>query len=168
MLQACAISRYEQPATGGAGTLVDRSDIGRTFAPIRATVDRARVQAFIEAIGEANPAFSAGAGGAAPVAIPPTYLFCLEMLDAERPFRFVEDLGIEVASILHGEQSFRYLAPVHAGDVVIFETRVADVFEKKGGALTFVVQSIDVTREDGQRVAELQRTIVVQNREAVA
>jgi hypothetical protein len=144
--------------------LVDRSDIGRTFAPVRATVDRARVQAFMEAIGETNPAFSAAADGA----IPPTYLFCLEMLDAERPFGFVEELGIAVASILHGEQSFRYLAPVHAGDTVTFVTRVADVFEKKGGALTFVVQVVDVTREDGERVAELRRTIVVQNREAVA
>ena len=31
------------------------------------------------------------------------------------------------------EQSFRYLAPIQAGDAVTFETRVSDVFDKKGG-----------------------------------
>ena len=34
--------------------------------------------------------------------MPPTYLFCLEMMDAAEPYEFLTALGIDLARVLHG------------------------------------------------------------------
>lgn len=139
---------------------------GHVFAPVTATVEAGRLRFFHKAIGEANPAMT-GPDASGRVPIPPTYLFCLEMLDAENPFAFVDELGVAITDILHGEQAFTYHAPVHVGDRLHFQGRLADVVHKKGGALTFLVQQVSVTNKDGAQVAEILRTIVLRN-EAVA
>src|SRR3546814_905620 len=97
-----------------------------------------------------------------PVA-PPTYLFALEMLEADRPLAFAEELGVDMAKVLHSEQAFTYFAPVRAGDEIVLETIVSDIFEKKGGALTFIVQDTKATNQEGLRVADIRRTLVVRN-----
>ena len=147
--------------------MVDESVIGRQFTPVSAAVEPGRLRFFLDAIGERNPVYrndaAARAAGNAVQPVPPTYLFCLEMMDAERPFEILEALGIDLARVLHGEQRFAYRAPVGVGDVLTFESRVASVAHKKGGALTFIVVETAVTNQDGQRVADTARTIVVRN-----
>jgi plasmid stabilization system protein ParE len=145
--------------------LVKREWIGHEFAPVRAELDRPRLRAFAKSINETDATYSdpdaARAAGFRDLPAPPTYLFCLEMLDAPNPFYFLEDLGVDITRILHGEQSFEYLSSLCAGDRVIFRGRVADVYEKKGGALGFIVQDTEVSHEDGRVAARLRRVIVV-------
>ena len=129
--------------------------IGHRLPTTHATVEPGRLKAFRRAISSADCAD--------PVA-PLTYLFALEMLEAERPLAFIQDLGIDLAAVLHSEQAFQYLQPIRAGDRLLMEGRVTDIFEKKGGALSFVVQDVRVTREDGEHVANVRRTLVVRNR----
>lgn len=150
--------------------MIGRADIGREFAPVVTEVDGARLRDFVGAIGERDAPFAdspaARAAGSHDAAIPPTYLFCLEMMGSARPLGTLEALGIDIARILHVEQRFEYFAPVCAGDTLTFRSRVADVFQKKGGALTFVVQATDVADEHGISVATMRRTIVVRNEKA--
>ena len=70
---------------------------------------------------------------------------------------------IDLARILHGEQSFDYHAPVVAGDTLTFETHVADVYDKKGGACADSWSETRVTNQQGIVVADISRTIVVRN-----
>jgi len=146
-------------------TLVKREWIGHEFPPARAQLDRPRLRAFAKAVGEDESLYldvdAARRAGYRDLPALPTYLFCLEMLDAANPFNFLEDLGVDITRILHGEQDFHYHSPVCAGDCVVFRSRVTDVYEKKGGTLGFIVQETSVTREDGQPVATLKRVIVV-------
>lgn len=144
--------------------MVDRSAIGRSFGPVTAHVEPGRLRFFLDTIGETNSAFRQPAGEAAP--IPPTYLFCLEMMDAENPFAFLEELGIELGRVLHGDQSFVYHARVRVGDRLTYRSKVEDVFDKKGGALTFIVQSTEVENQHGALVVTMRRTIVVRNPQA--
>ena len=51
----------------------------------------------------------------------------------------------------------------HALDVLTFSPRVADVADKKGGAMTLVVIETAVTNQHGAHVADLSRTLVVRN-----
>ena len=95
--------------------------------------------------------------------MPPTYLFCLEMMDATEPFEFLRALDIDLARVLHGEQRFDYHAPVAVGDTVTFKPHVTSVTEKKGGAMTLVVVETEVTNQHGVHVADLSRTVVVRN-----
>ncbi len=71
------------------------------------------------------------------------------MMDAQDPFAFLDVLGVDIGRILHGEQSFTYHAPVVAGDRLAFESRISDIVDKKGGALTLVTVETRVTRDTG-------------------
>jgi acyl dehydratase len=147
--------------------MVDRSHIGRTFPPVAATVERGRLSMFLKAIGETAPVHldpaAARAAGYRDQLVPPTYLFCLELLDAPDRMIVFDTLGIEIARVLHGEQAFAYRRPVVVGDRVTFTARIADIYDKKGGALSFVVKETAVTDADGAAVADLRSVIVVRN-----
>lgn len=147
--------------------MVDRSAIGHSFTPVTAHVEPGRLRYFFDAIGECNPVYRdvkvARAEGYSAMPVPPTYLFCLEMMDAERPSEFLTELQIDLARVLHGEQSFTYHAPVVVGDTLTFRSRVTDVADKKAGALTMVIVVTEITNQAGVHVADTARTIVVRN-----
>jgi len=147
--------------------MVDQSAVGRAFTPVTARVEPGRLRFFLDTIGETNPLYrdesAARAAGYAAAAVPPTYLFCLEMMDAAEPFEFLTALDIDLARVLHGEQRFDYHAPVVVGDTVTFKPRVTGVSEKKGGAMTLIVVETEVTNQHGVHVADISRTVVVRN-----
>jgi acyl dehydratase len=147
--------------------MVDRSVLGRSLTPVRASVEPGRLRYFFDTLSERNPVYrdatAANASGYAAIPIPPTYLFCLEMMDAKEPFEFFELFNVDIGRVLHGEQHFTYHAPVVVGDALTFNSRVTDVADKKGGALTIVNVTTDVTNQHAKRVAEAVRTIVIRN-----
>ena len=75
--------------------MVDRSAIGRSFTPVTAHVEPGRLRYFCETIGERSPIYrdaqAARAAGYPAIPVPPTYLFCLEMMDAEHLLMFSTD-----------------------------------------------------------------------------
>ena len=139
--------------------MVDQSAVGRAFTPVTAHVEPGRLRFFLNTLGEDNPVYRDAE--AAPV--PPTYLFCLEMMDAAEPFEFLTALDIDLARVLHGEQRFDYHAPVVVGDTLTFKPKVTSVTEKKGGAMTLVVVETRVTNQNGVHVADVSRTVVIRN-----
>ena len=147
--------------------MVDQSAVGRTFAPVTARVEPGRLRFFLDTLGDTNPVYRDGAAAraagftAAPV--PPPYLFCLEMMDAPDPFEFLTALDIDLARVLHGEQRFDYHAPVVVGDTLTLTSRVTEVTDKKGGAMTLIVIVTAVTNQSGIHVADTSRTVVVRN-----
>ena len=64
---------------------------------------------------------------------------------------------------MHGEQSFEYSAMAFAGDRLTFETTIADIYDKKGGALEFVVSNTTVVNQNGNLVARMKQSLVVRN-----
>lgn len=146
--------------------MIDRKWIGRVSAPSVLPIERTRVQFFAKVIGETNPIYTdpaaAQAAGYRDVVAPPTFIFAAEM-DSGELEKMVQELGIPLARMLHGEQEFRYFKPVCAGDVVTVQSTVADIFEKKGGALEFVNITASAVDQDGERVAELRSVLVCRN-----
>jgi len=147
--------------------MVDQSAVGRSFTPVTARVEPGRLRYFLDTLGEHNPLYrddaAARAAGYSARPVPPTYLFCLEMLDNQRPFEFLTELKIDLARVLHGEQRFTYHAPVVVGDTLTFKSRVSGVADKKGGAMTMVMVETEITNQDGVHVADTARTIVIRN-----
>ena len=147
--------------------MVDQSAVGREFTPVTARVEPGRPRFFLDTLGESNPLYrdenAARGAGYAASPVPPTYLFCLEMMDATIPFEFLTALNIDLARVLHGEQRFDYHAPVVVGDILTFKPRVSAVTEKKGGAMTLIVVETSVTNQNGVHVADVSRTVVVRN-----
>jgi acyl dehydratase len=146
--------------------MIDRKFIGHQLKPSVLTVDRTRLQFFAKAIGEKDPVYvdlaAAQAAGYADVPAPPTFLFAAE-LDSGANDQLLADLDIPLAKLLHGEQSFRYLQPVCAGDTVTVQSTITDIYDKKGGKLEFAVKDSKVTNQREELVAELRTVLVVRH-----
>lgn len=146
--------------------MIDKKWIGHELAAATMTLERGRLCAFVRAIGETDPLYTdvaaARAAGHADLLVPPTFLFGVE-LEAGTVDNLLADLGIPIARILHGEQSFTYHQPVCAGETVTVKSRIADIFDKKNGALEFVVKTSQVCNDKNQLVAELRTVLVVRN-----
>ncbi|MGO9421018.1 MaoC family dehydratase N-terminal domain-containing protein [Roseiarcus sp.] len=147
--------------------MVDASAIGMRFRPTHARVEPGRFRFFLETLGETNPVYrdaeAAKAAGFAGQPIPPTYLFCLEMIDNDERFAILEALKVDIARILHGEQKFVYRAQVYVDDELTFASSVTAVQQKKGGALTMIDVTTRVTNQRGEPVADCVRVVVVRN-----
>ena len=142
--------------------MIDKQHIGKKLPVFKVTTDAWRLRFFAKAIGETNPIYfdeaAARDAGHPTLPLPPTFLFSLEFEQPNTSWR--DELGMNDARILHGEQSFTYHRMAYAGDVLQFESHIADIYEKKGGALTFIVRETRVTDHRGESIADLRSVIV--------
>ena len=146
--------------------MIDRRHIGHQLPPFQVEVEKGRLRFFAKATGQSDPVYideaAARDAGHPGLPVPPTFLFCLEM-DAPNPAAIRELLGMDYRSLLHGEQGFTYHAMAYAGDTLRYEQRIADIYDKKGGALEFVVRQTRVSNQRDELVAELRCVTVVRN-----
>ena len=144
--------------------MIDKKHIGTKLTPFSVAVEKAQLRAFAKATGQTDPVYleetAARAAGHRSLPVPPTYLFCLEMT-SPNPQEIYELLGIDYGRVLHGEQHFVYHHPVFAGDTLSFVPVIADIYDRKDGALEFVVWETCVETEQGTHVADLRSVMVV-------
>lgn len=146
--------------------MIDKHFIGHVMPVFSAEVEKGRLRAFAKATGQTDPVFtdeaSARSLGYPALPVPPTFLFCLEM-EAPDPAAIRNLLGLDYRRLLHGEQGFNYHTMAYAGDTLTFEQRIDDIYEKKGGALEFVVRKTRVSNQRKELVAELRCVTVMRN-----
>ncbi len=146
--------------------MIDRQYIGHTMPPFQVAVEPGRLRFFAKATGQDDPVYSdeaaARAAGHPALPVPPTFLFCLEM-ESPDPAAIRNLLGMDYRRLLHGEQSFTYHGMAYAGDVLTFSQQIEDIYNKKAGALEFVVRNTRVTNQHSALVAELRCVTVLRN-----
>lgn len=144
----------------------DTSIIGTTFEPVIVPVEAGQLKFFAQATGETNPVYTdeaaAKAAGYRALPAPPTFCFSLNLAQPD-PFANYIRFGLDLGRILHAEQAFEYFEPVCAGDTIRIEETLVDMFEKKGGALTFYVFELTATNQDGIVVVRMKNTLVHRN-----
>lgn len=145
--------------------MIDRSRIGYRTAPSVATIDPWRVKLFCQAIGETHSVYwdaqAARAAGHPACPVPPTFLKALEG-EHFSSATLLQLLQVPLAGVVHAEQQFDYDGPVHAGDAVEISRSIADIYDKKDGAITFIVVDTEY-RVCDRRVAGSRQTILVRN-----
>jgi acyl dehydratase len=143
--------------------MIDRKWVGHETAGSVLPIERTRLRFFAKAIGETDPIYTdeaaARAAGYPDLPAPPTFLFAAE-LDSGAVDRLLEDLRIPLSKLLHGEQSFTYHRAACVGDTVTVRSRIEDIYEKKNGALEFVVKTSRATNQHGELVAEMRSVLV--------
>jgi hypothetical protein len=115
----------------------DPSHVGRRYQASGQVVEGERARAFAEAI----------AGGdevAQPDAVPPTYAAVYMLFPTLGQLFGDDEVGINLAGLIHGEQSFTFHAPVRPGDVIDSTARIDSVENKRG--MTFVSLDLEATR----------------------
>lgn len=146
--------------------MIDRSFIGTRSEKRTVEVEKGQIGFFARTIGEENPIYfdeaAAQDAGYAAIPAPPTFGFSLKLLAPQKKGG-IEDLGVDIGRVLHGEEILTYHAPIVAGDTITLETVVSDIYDKKGGAMEFIVQDTTAHNQNGVLVQESRTIIVVRN-----
>lgn len=140
--------------------------IGKVYEPFTMEVEKGRLRSFAKAIGESNPVYfdetAAREAGYRSILAPLTFPFVAAM-EAEQPFVLLADMGIDKRKTVHGEQQFTYLKPIVAGDLLTGQQKIVEMYDKKGGALTFIVTETRLTNQLNEAVCDMRTVIVVRN-----
>lgn len=151
-------------------TIDAQRHIGVVSEPRVVEVERGFLKFFAKAAGETNPIYfdelAARRAGHPDILMPPTYLFSLQLsapASVGDVFDPVGGLGVDMARVLHGEQSFAYHHPIYAGDWLELVTTTTDIYDKKGGALQFIVQETRCFNAAKTLCVEARQVTVVRN-----
>jgi len=146
--------------------MLNRNWIGHRLPTVEFLVERSRLRFFAAAIGETNPIYTdlqaARAAGYHDLPAPPTFLFTAEV-EGDLKTNWLAEAGVSMMQVLHGEQSFTYHRPLCAGDTVHVTSQIEDIYDKKNGALEFVVIKTEAVDPQGVVVAESRGVVVVRH-----
>lgn len=131
---------------------IDRRHVGFSLPTLTVTITPERLARFAEAIGENDDALRQ-------VIAPPTFFKVIEG-EGGSSRRIMDELEVDLRRVLHAEQQFEYFLPVRVGDSISVRRQVAEIYEKKGGEMEFIVIETGFFDAAGQRVA-LSRQIVL-------
>ncbi|MBX6352505.1 MAG: MaoC family dehydratase N-terminal domain-containing protein [Thermoflavifilum sp.] len=141
--------------------------IGKSSKPVKNEVEKGAIRKFAQAIGDPNPLYrdeeAASQSRFGRLVAPPTF---------SRTFDYgaIEGLEFPHAGLIHGEQSFEYVKPLLAGDVVYCTTTLVDAFEKHGklGRMIFLVFEQRVMDEAGDLVQKARSVVIYRGQEGGA
>lgn len=137
---------------------IDRQHLGYRLPAFTVPVTAGRIAAFRAAIGCADTGTDTPA--------PPTFMKAVEGEDNSTR-RILDALGVDLKRVLHAEQQFEYRVPIRAGDTLRVLRCVAELYERKQGAMEFIVIESSFTREaDGTAVGTSRQVVLVRNPQA--
>ena len=132
---------------------VNRSFIGTATEPFIIEVEKGAIRNFADALGETNPLYYdeafARANGYAGLLAPPTF-----PVSFRPPVRQAWLRDLDEGRILAGEQTFKYVRPVVAGDVLECRLHLVAIEEKQGksGSMELLFQELRALDSKGQLV----------------
>jgi acyl dehydratase len=142
---------------------LDPSFVGRTYpqtAPYQ--VGREKIREFATAIGATDAAYhdpaAARALGYPDVVSPPTFPVVLTMA-ASRQVVDDPELAVDYSRVVHGDQRFRYVRPVVAGDELVCVNTVEEITSR--GGHDFLTTRTDVRTVAGEPVVTVWSKLVV-------
>jgi acyl dehydratase len=141
---------------------------GRVYGPGEPyEVSRVKIADFADAIGEPSELCrdreAAIKAGYPDVIAPPTFAV---IIDQRSTRAAVTDpgLGLDYSMVVHGEQSFSYSRPLHAGDVVVATTTIESI--RTVGALSMLVTSTSIDTVDGEHICTAKSNLVERGAES--
>ncbi|MBV9690058.1 MAG: MaoC family dehydratase N-terminal domain-containing protein [Ktedonobacteraceae bacterium] len=148
--------------------MFDKSKIGHSFPPFTTEVHRNKIRELALAIGDANPIYhSREAAQAADYGDVPLFPTAPTMFsfwsDLQRNGELAK-IGVNVTRILHGEEEYEYLAPIHPDDVLTGVTTIVDGKSrrgKNGSSMDIITTETRYTNQHNQPVLNARTTLVV-------
>lgn len=125
-------------------------------------IEKGVVRRFVEAVKDTNPIFFDEAyavkAGFERIPAPPTLLLYNMRSGSERDF----DIPLPVGRRVKGGDEVEIYAPVLVGDTVTANTRICDIYEKKGrtGNMIFVITETTYTNQRGDVVMRSKATVI--------
>ena len=120
---------------------------GKRYPAVRVTIDEDRVRTFAHAVDHRGPG------------VPPTILTVPEIQAGLRNVLADPELGVDLARVLHGEQSYEWSRPLALGETLVAEATIESI--RGRGALQFLSLRTDVRDEGGDSVAVARSTLLI-------
>ncbi|MEV6985308.1 MaoC family dehydratase N-terminal domain-containing protein [Sphaerisporangium sp. NPDC051017] len=141
---------------------LNRDFVGRTYpASTSYEVSRVKIKEFAAAIGDHNPIYrdpeAARAAGHPDVVAPPTFPIVFTLAGAGEALAD-PDLGLDFAMVVHGEQRFEYVRPIHAGDELLCESTISEI--RSLGRNELLTVTSQVTTVQGEPVCTTYNTLI--------
>ncbi len=122
--------------------MFDTYKIGHSFPPFSVTIEWTKIRELALAIGDDNPVYqsqqAAGKAGYGEVPLLPTlateFLFWGNMHFVAQ----LTELGLDVNKLMHREEEYEYLAPVHPGETLTGVMTVLDGASRRGQGNTSI------------------------------
>ena len=131
----------------------DASHVGRRYEARGQVIDPERARQFAAAISGTD-------GVPFPGAVPPTYAAVYCLFPTLGQLFGDPEVGVNLAGLIHGEQSFEWPASVHEGDVIDSSVEIVGVDDKRG--MTFLTLEVEATRPgDGEVVCRGRSLMII-------
>lgn len=77
----------------------------------------------------------------------------------------LQEVGINLVRLLHGEEEYEYLLPIHPGDVMTGVIKVVEMFDKEkkgkpGKFMEFTVLEAEIRNQRGELAMRARTTLV--------
>lgn len=147
--------------------MFDPSKIGSSFSPFTIEVERCKIHELTLAIGDDNPVYhsreAAQVAGYHDVPLPPTAATIFSFWGNPHFREQLTSVGINVMRILHGEESYEYLATVYPGDTLVGVTTITDgkTRRSKDSSMDIITLQTRYTNQDNQLVLNATTMFVV-------
>jgi acyl dehydratase len=146
---------------------LDKSFVGRSFAPFSFEVDKSKIRELAQALGDENPIFryeeAARAAGLPGIVASPTFPTLLKWWGDGGSVTHIKAMGGDVLRLLHGEEEYEYHGLIRPGDVITGRTKVVSIDEKEGrsGHLDITTLKTEYHNQHGELVVVARSTIVI-------
>jgi len=125
--------------------------VGKTYPPVRFTLEEARIRAFANAVGHR------GTG------VPPTIVTAPEIAAGLRNVVSDPELGVDLARVLHAEQEYVWARPAALGEVLTAESTIESI--RGRGGMQFLTLRTELRDETGRLVVSGRSTLIVRGDE---
>lgn len=142
---------------------LDPSFAGRGYPAAESyQVSRAKIAEFSDSLGDDNVFYrdpaAARAAGYPDVIAPPTFLTIINLM-AINAIVADPELGLDYSRMVHGDQRFSHVRPVHAGDELWLTTHIEDISSRAGN--DFLTARGEVVDHAGEPVCTTHAQLVV-------
>ena len=144
--------------------MISKDFVGFQFPAVEACLSRAQLNFFAKATGQTNPIYfdhaAALKAGYPDLVAPPTWPALLDGLTNEGKLPVIEAMQLVLENVLHGEQAFEYFGLLFAEEKIQIHSEIVDIYDKKAGALEFIVQQNSYLRGSGEVILNSRYTLV--------
>jgi len=147
--------------------MFDQTKIGHSFPPFTIEVERCKIRELALAIGDDNPIYhsreAAQTADYQDIPLSPTAPTIFSFWGNPQFLEQLASVGINVVRILHGEESYEYLAAIYPGDVLSGVTTITDgkTRRSKDGSMDIITLQTRYTNQDSQSVLNATTMFVV-------
>jgi len=155
--------------------MADKTKLGMEFPPYTFEVEKGKIAEFAMAISQKESkdqvkpiywnAAAAKAAGYGDIVPSLTFQTCFALWGGGGLMPMLQSLGINLVRLLHGEEEYEYLTPIHPGDIMTGQSKVVSMYDKEkkdkpGKLMEFTVLETEIKNQRGELVIRARTTLV--------